>query len=83
MHDYFNIFRKYGLSESLFERLQNPDATVTLNLNYRMNHTITKLANNFMYDGKLQVANEITGNAVLKIPNLQVGGSVKSFLESK
>ncbi|GJQ70844.1 hypothetical protein Trydic_g767 [Trypoxylus dichotomus] len=63
---------KYGLSESLFERLQNPEATVSLNLNYRMNKPITELANSFTYLGELKVANDIIGNATFKIPNLNI-----------
>ncbi|KAI4471143.1 dna2/nam7 helicase family [Holotrichia oblita] len=61
---------KLGLSESLFDRLQNPDATATLNLNYRMNSCITQLANSLTYKGELQIANETIANATLKIPNL-------------
>merc|ERR1711962_1625693 len=36
--------RKLGLSESLFDRLDCPAATLDLNLQYRMNKTIASLA---------------------------------------
>ncbi|KAF2883992.1 hypothetical protein ILUMI_22190 [Ignelater luminosus] len=57
-----------GLSESLFERLDNPKTTVTLCYNYRMNKPITAMANALTYNGQLLIANDEVGNATLTLP---------------
>nr|CAH7738096.1 unnamed protein product [Callosobruchus chinensis] len=59
--------RSLGMSESLFERLYSKDACSVLNINYRMNKTITDLANAITYDGELKIGNEIVANATLKL----------------
>ncbi|KAF5272783.1 hypothetical protein FQA39_LY07810 [Lamprigera yunnana] len=61
-----------GMSESLFERLDNPVGTVMLRLNYRMNKPITDMANALTYQGQLLTANEIVANATLELPNADV-----------
>ncbi|EEZ99558.2 DNA replication ATP-dependent helicase/nuclease DNA2-like Protein [Tribolium castaneum] len=61
-----------GMSESLFERLENSEGTITLNLNYRMNKTITELANALTYQGQLQTASEEVANRVLKLPKIEI-----------
>ncbi|XP_044269460.1 DNA replication ATP-dependent helicase/nuclease DNA2 isoform X2 [Tribolium madens] len=61
-----------GMSESLFERLEESEGTIALNLNYRMNKTITDLANTLTYQGQLQTANEEVANRVLKLPHFEV-----------
>lgn len=48
--------RQKGADESLFQRLDCPEATSVLTLQYRMNKTITKLANDLTYQGSLQCA---------------------------
>ncbi|GLV38467.1 DNA replication helicase/nuclease 2 [Carabus blaptoides fortunei] len=60
-----------GMSESLFERLDNPSSTVTLTLQYRMNKVITELANAVTYHGHLLCADDSIGFAVLDLPEIQ------------
>ncbi|XP_073830771.1 DNA replication helicase/nuclease 2 [Musca autumnalis] len=48
--------RKRGADESLFHRLDSKEATSVLTLQYRMNKTITKLANDLTYNGALECA---------------------------
>lgn len=55
--------RKLGADESLFARLDTPDATVSLTHQYRMNKTIMKLANDLTYHGALKCANDDIANA--------------------
>lgn len=64
--------RTLGADESLFARLDNETATFTLTLQYRMNKTITNLANKLTYKGSLQCANDELANMHLKIPMLTV-----------
>lgn len=63
------------MSESLFERLQHSDANVVLNLNYRMNKEITRVANEFTYKGELLTANDEVANSHLTLPNVEVSNS--------
>lgn len=58
---------KMGMSESLFERLETTETTISLNLSYRMNAPITALANALMYKGELKTANDKVANATLNI----------------
>lgn len=69
-----SFYRKLGMEETLFERLSSScnDAVITLNLNYRMNKTITDLANILTYGGELQTASDIVANRCLHIPNVEV-----------
>ena len=60
--------KKLGADESLFKRLDCAAATRVLNLQYRMNQTITKLANGLTYNGALKCANEGVGKATIQIP---------------
>ncbi|KAJ9596833.1 hypothetical protein L9F63_012089, partial [Diploptera punctata] len=46
--------KELGMSESLFARLDSPDVTVCLNLQYRMNQAITDVANELTYNGQLK-----------------------------
>lgn len=57
-----------GADESLFQRLDNPQATVILSLQYRMNNTIAKLANNLTYNGDLKCANTTIASATMQLP---------------
>jgi DNA replication ATP-dependent helicase Dna2 len=66
-----SVFRNAGMSESLFERLSSSEGIITLNLNYRMNKTLTDLANTLTYEGQLQTGNEVVANRTLHIPNIQ------------
>lgn len=61
-----------GMSESLFERLQHSESNVVLNLNYRMNKEITRLANDFTYKGELLTATDEVANSHLTLPKLEV-----------
>lgn len=58
-----------GADESLFKRLDSEEATVTLTLQYRMNKTITKLANDVTYKGSLKCGNDTVASATLNIPS--------------
>lgn len=66
-----NEARSLGANESLFERLDSKASTFVLGLQYRMNKTITKLANNLTYNGELKCADEKIEKAVMQIPNLE------------
>lgn len=59
----FGNVRKLGADESLFARLDSPAATVVLTLQYRMNRTITKLANDLTYKGALKCGNDTIAQA--------------------
>ncbi|XP_058462703.1 DNA replication ATP-dependent helicase/nuclease DNA2 isoform X2 [Malaya genurostris] len=61
-----------GAEESLFFRLDTEQSCCVLPTQYRMNKTITRLANDFSYKGKLLCANETVANAALKLPNVQI-----------
>jgi DNA replication ATP-dependent helicase Dna2 len=60
------------MSESLFARLDSPDATVCLHVEYRMNQAITDVANGVTYNGQLKCANEEVSNATLQLPAFHV-----------
>ena len=60
------------MSESLFERLENSDGIIALNLNYRMNRTITDLVNVLTYNGELKTATDEVAMRTLQIPNFEV-----------
>lgn len=64
-----NDGRVLGANESLFERLDSENATFVLGLQYRMNATITKLANSLTYKGSLKCADEKIEKASMEIPN--------------
>lgn len=61
------IFRQLGADESLFARLDSPEATIALTHQYRMNKTIMKLANDLTYHGALKCANDTVANATFKL----------------
>ncbi|XP_050068331.1 DNA replication ATP-dependent helicase/nuclease DNA2 [Anopheles maculipalpis] len=63
--------RSLGATESLFHRLDQEESFCVLPTQYRMNRILTKLANDFTYDGKLVCGNDVIANATLKLPNLQ------------
>lgn len=63
--------RQSGGDESLFERLDHPESTFILGLQYRMNRVITKLANNLTYGGELKCANETIEKSSMHIPDLK------------
>lgn len=55
-----------GADESLFIRLDTPDSCCELPMQYRMNKTITMLANESSYQGKLICATDAVANATIK-----------------
>lgn len=59
------------MNESLFDRLNKEQATIALNLNYRMNKPITNLANILTYNGELLIANDNVAKANLNLPNAE------------
>lgn len=58
------------MNESLFASLSTPDSVIALNMNYRMNRTVTNLANILTYQGRLVSANETVADSTLEIPHL-------------
>lgn len=56
-----------GADESLFCRLDCEAATIALTMQYRMNRTITKLANGLTYGGALKCANDDVAKATMKV----------------
>jgi DNA replication ATP-dependent helicase Dna2 len=64
--------REMGMSESLFARLDCPDATVCLDVQYRMNEAITNIANALTYNGQLKCGNKQVSTATLQLPALHV-----------
>jgi len=68
----FSFSREMGMSESLFARLDCPDATVCLDVQYRMNEAITNVANALTYNGQLKCGNEQVSTATLQLPALRV-----------
>ncbi|XP_053669413.1 DNA replication ATP-dependent helicase/nuclease DNA2 [Anopheles marshallii] len=62
--------RSLGAAESLFHRLDQEGSYFILPKQYRMNRVLTKLANEFTYNGKLICGNDVVANATLKLPNL-------------
>lgn len=70
-----------GLNESLFKRLDKPSVTSILNLQYRMNSEIMKLANSFTYQNALQCANEQINSATIDTQKL-TAVNILFFIES-
>lgn len=64
--------RLLGADESLFERLDSPESTMVLGLQYRMNRVITKLANALTYEGQLKCGNDVVEKASMKVPKLEL-----------
>lgn len=64
--------RKKGMDVSLFSRLERPENTVALPIQYRMNREITAVCNNLTYAGQLECGSEDVANASLSLPNLPV-----------
>lgn len=60
------------MSESLFERLYKEENSSVMNLNYRMNETITALANKVTYNGELLIGSEVVAKATINLPHKQV-----------
>lgn len=58
--------KKLGMTESLFERLQDSSCTEKLAFQYRMNNTINDLANKFTYKGGLLCGNTKVAQTRLK-----------------
>lgn len=63
--------RARGADETLFQRLDCEEATAVLTLQYRMNRSITKLANQLTYGQALKCANEKVETAKLKLDPLK------------
>ncbi|XP_037811441.1 DNA replication ATP-dependent helicase/nuclease DNA2 [Lucilia sericata] len=62
------LARQKGADESLFQRLDCTEATSVLTLQYRMNKTITKLANELTYQGSLQCGSNEVKSAIMYKP---------------
>lgn len=61
---------KLGASESLFHRLDSK-STMALTIQYRMNKTIAKLANDLTYNGIMQCGTDSVKMASLKMPQVE------------
>ncbi|XP_077301776.1 DNA replication helicase/nuclease 2 [Arctopsyche grandis] len=73
--------RILGLDESLFSRLDGLNSTVSLTLQYRMNETITEVANRLTYNGQLKCANENVSNYTINLnPQICMKQKVNAFL---
>ncbi|XP_017055717.2 DNA replication ATP-dependent helicase/nuclease DNA2, partial [Drosophila ficusphila] len=59
--------RRRGADETLFKRLDMGGCTYVLSLQYRMNATITKLANKLTYGGKLKCGSTEVSEAKLQL----------------
>ncbi|KAH8276589.1 hypothetical protein KR044_004632 [Drosophila immigrans] len=68
--------RQRGADETLFQRLDCDAATAMLTLQYRMNRSITRLANQLTYGEALQCASEQVATAKLQLPQLERGVSL-------
>lgn len=68
----FLFCRNLGAAESLFERLDSENNTVTLTVQYRMNKSIMDLINKLTYNGELKAGNESIENATFISPNTRV-----------
>ncbi|XP_015518231.1 DNA replication ATP-dependent helicase/nuclease DNA2 isoform X1 [Neodiprion lecontei] len=77
-----NEARKLGMDQSLFERLDNENNTVTLTLQYRMNQRIMSVANQITYKGQLTIGADDIGMATLHIPDKSVLNSSKNWVKS-
>ncbi|KAL1428664.1 hypothetical protein MTO96_003014 [Rhipicephalus appendiculatus] len=62
--------RKKGMDVSLFARLERPENTVVLPVQYRMNREITALCNKLTYAGQLECGSDNVANASLSLPHL-------------
>lgn len=61
---------KMGSSESLFHRLDS-ESTISLTVQYRMNKTISKLANEVTYNGIMECGTDSIKMSTLKIPKVE------------
>lgn len=64
--------RLSGADESLFARLDSPESTMVLGLQYRMNRVITKLANNLTYNGLLKCGSDTVEKASMKVMRVEL-----------
>ncbi|KAH8262513.1 hypothetical protein KR026_010092 [Drosophila bipectinata] len=75
--------RQRGAEETLFHRLDSEEATAVLSLQYRMNKTITRLANELTYAGQLQCASENVSGARLQLqPSVKASKWVQKVLQT-
>lgn len=66
------FFRKLGMNETMFSRLDSVNNTRTLKKQYRMNQKIMDLANKLTYNGELIIGNDQVANATLIFSNKKV-----------
>ncbi|RXG72709.1 DNA replication ATP-dependent helicase/nuclease DNA2 [Armadillidium vulgare] len=69
--------KELGMMKSLFERLDDENATVCLSLQYRMNEPIMNVANQLIYEGQLKCGtDELKSSTLLDlmgIPSNEIG----------
>lgn len=66
------LAKKCGMQEDIFSRLDTPNNTKVLSLQYRMNYPIMTLANELTYDGKLRTGNETVSNATYNLTDKSI-----------
>ncbi|XP_050717882.1 DNA replication ATP-dependent helicase/nuclease DNA2-like [Eriocheir sinensis] len=74
----------WGMAETMFERLQCPEATITLSVQYRMNGPIMALANTLTYQGLLRCGSQDLKTATPALPHYQAlveAGEVSPWLQ--
>lgn len=74
--------RSLGASESLFERLDSINNTVSLKLQYRMNKTIKDLANNLTYNGELKAGCESVENTTFASQDMEIPPSDEKWIKA-
>lgn len=65
------------MDQSLFDRLDSVNNTITLTSQYRMNRRIMSVANEVTYKGQLTVGTYEIGEATLQIPDESVFSIIK------
>lgn len=64
--------RDRGLSDNFFSLMANPNSTVKMNLQYRMNRCINQLANGLMYENQMVCANTQLERAYIPLPEEKI-----------
>ncbi|XP_059490434.1 DNA replication ATP-dependent helicase/nuclease DNA2 isoform X2 [Neocloeon triangulifer] len=74
--------KELGMEETLFERLQRPQSTAVLGLQYRMNASICDLANKITYKGALKCGNDQVAQSKFLLPKETVLSTCPSWLRN-
>ncbi|KAI4477910.1 hypothetical protein M0804_012390 [Polistes exclamans] len=74
--------KSLGAEESLFEKLDSENNTISLTLQYRMNKTIMNLINKLTYNDQLKAGNETIENATFVSPNTKIPSSNEIWVKT-